>query len=445
MKRAGWQLLLAGAVLILAAHALRAQTSEQLPEPTSVMNHAPAAAPAAAQPSTPATMRPSAASTPPGTSPIMSRDRAWDQQPDLRNGEDQPDLYADDMGDPYDETCDDGPAYPFTSSQWWRDGCWYSEFEFVVWHRSRAHDGRLGLDTSGILPGQRQDLNRHGTQLGLAPGGSGTLGYILDRDLDNRDHSIEFTYLGFNNWQAYDSLRSENPQSLRTPIAPNYGGFNFADTYSTVYRSSLQTMEINYRIRNRPGRDQMIMGPDGFWSRQLTPGRTQSLIIGLSGLQINEDFRWVSLQDNVSPAVFSGNFHTHTDNTLLGPQIGGDCFDVHDRWYWGVRGTVGIYANFSRGSSDIIVNDPNTPEAPVHGQSTSQTPSGFGKLSVLTGINVNDHIMIFSSYDVAAVGGLAMAPDQVSFFGLMSATPPTMNTGGHIFYNGFAFGLEAYW
>ena len=45
----------------------------------------------------------------------------------------------------------------------------------------------------------------------------------------------------------------------------------------------------------------------------------------------------------------------------------------------------------------------------------------------------------------AAVGGLAMAPDQVSFFGLMSATPPTMNTGGHIFYNGIGVGLEAYW
>ena len=83
-----------------------------------------------------------------------------------------------------------------------------------------AHDGRLGFDTSGFLPGQRQDLNRHGTPLGLEPGGEGTLGYILDRDLDNRDHSVEFTYMGFNNWRADDSLRSENPQSLRTGIAP---------------------------------------------------------------------------------------------------------------------------------------------------------------------------------------------------------------------------------
>lgn len=421
MKQAAWQLLLAGAALISAALPLRAQAAEQLPEPSSVVNRA----------------GPAAQATP--------RDRLVEQKAENRSDAGQPKFYEDDSGDVYDDPCDDGPAYPDTSGRWWRDGSWYGEFEFVVWHRTRAHDGRLGVDLSGFLPGQRQNLNRHGTSLGLAPGAEGTLGYILDRDLDNRDHSIEFTYLGFNNWQAEDSLRAETPGSLRTPIAPQYGGFNFADTYSTIYRSSLQTMELNYRIRNRPARDRMIMGPDGFWSRELTPGHTQSLVLGISGLQVNEDFRWVSLIDGVSPTVFSGNFHTHTDNTLIGPQIGGDLFDIHRGWYWGVRGKVGVYANFARGSSDIVVEDPNAPEIPVHGHTTSQAAAGFGKLSVLTGINVNDHIMIFSSYDAAAVGGLAMAPDQVSFFGLMAATPPTIDIGGHIFYTGFAVGLEAYW
>ena len=363
----------------------------------------------------------------------------------VRNGDEEPEMYQDEMSGPYDEFCEDGPAYPDTSGQWWRDGCWYGEFEFVVWHRTPPHDGRLGIDTSGFLPGQRQNLNRHGTSLGLEPGTEGTLGYILDRDIDNRDHSIEFTYLGFNNWRADDGLRAETPGSLRTPIAPQYGGFNFSDTMGTVYQSSLQTMEVGYRVRNRPGRDRMIMGPDGFWSRELTPGRTQSFIVGLSGLQLNEDFRWTSLQDSVSPAVFSGNFHTHTDNTLIGPQIGGDCYDVHPNWYWGVRGKIGVYANFSRGSADILVNDPNAPEAPVHGHTTGQTPAAFGKISVLTGLNVTDHIMIFSSWDGAVLGGVAMAPDQVSFFGDLASTPPTMNTGGHIFYNGFSVGLEAYW
>ena len=158
------------------------------------------------------------------------------------------------------------------------NGCWYGEFEFVVWHRTPPHDGRLGIDTSGFLPGQRQNLNRHGTSLGLEPGAEGTLGYILDRDIDNRDHSIEFTYLGFNNWRADDGLRAKHREVCGRPLHRNIGGFNFSDTMGTVYQSSLQTMEVGYRVRNRPGRDRMIMGPDGFWSRELTPGaRNRSL------------------------------------------------------------------------------------------------------------------------------------------------------------------------
>ena len=80
----------------------------------------------------------------------------------------------------------------------------------------------------------------------------------------------------------------------------------------------------------------------------------------------------------------------------------------------------------------------------MHGHTTGQTPAAFGKISFVTGLNVTDHIMIFSSWDGAVLGGVAMAPDR-SFFGDLASTPPTMNTGGHIFYNGFSVGLEAYW
>jgi hypothetical protein len=342
--------------------------------------------------------------------------------------------------------CPNGPAYPYTSGHWWRNGAWYGEVDFLVWHRSRARPGTLGVDTStNVGIGADVNLNRHGTSLGVEPGGQATLGYFIDRDIDNRDHSIEFTYLGFNNWQSLDGLVAASPQALRAPEAPNFGGFNFADTYSTFYRSSLQTMWLNYRLRNRPDRDRMVMGPDGFWSRQIAPGRTQSLVVGLVGVEVDERFDWLSLQNGVSPTVFSGNYKVHTQNSLIGPQIGGDCYDVHERWYWGIRGNAAPLVSFSRGTADVLVNDPNAPEAPIHGRATSQTPGFFGELSFLAGLSVSENVMIFSSYNMAAVGGLAMAPDQISFTDKLAGKPPTLVTGSGIFYQGFSVGLEAYW
>ncbi len=431
MKFGGLAKLISGILVLATATLSRAQSPERLPEPSSVVR------------------RGNMDQAPPDDGSMDARGMGVDSR-DMNDGRGEYDQAGPPQG-PAEEQytdggppCESAPPYPFSSGQWWKNGCWYGEFDFLVWHRGRAHDGILGIDTSVATGGQR-DLNRHGTPISLEPGGEGTLGYILDRDLDNRDHSIEFSYLGFNNFASNDSLNALTPGSLRVVQAPDFGGFNFADRYSDEYHSSLQTMEVNYRIQNRPEHDRMVMGPDGFWSRQLTPGRTQSLLIGLVGVQSNEDFHWLSTQDGVSPAVFSGDLRTHTENTLLGVQTGGDCMDLHEGWFWGIRGKAGIFANFSRAAEDILVNDPNTPESPVHGHTTDQTPAFWGRLSFLSGFNLTDNITLFGSYDLALLGGIAMAPDQVKFSNGLAGVPPTIHTSGEVFYNGLSFGLQAYW
>ena len=343
----------------------------------------------------------------------------------------------------------DGPCsprvFPYSTSSWWREGCWYGSFDFVVWNRLQPGEKIIGVDPNGALIENNRRLNKHGNPLPLEPGGRGTLGYFLDRDIDNRDHMIEVTYLGFNNWEGTDSLIAAQPQTLRAIEAPNFGGFNFSDTYMTSLRSSLQTFEINYRIRNRPGRDRMIMGPDGMWSQQMTPGRTQSMLFGFRALSEEENFHWMSLRNGVSPDTFSGDMNIDTRNWLVGVQTGGDCLDVHDHWYWGIRGDAGVYCNFNSGFGHLVVVDPTTPEPSVNSRASDQLPAFYGELTFMLGYNVSDHLMLRTSWDMALLAGIAQAPDQASFRTYLFDKNPFLSSGGQIFYTGLSLGLEAYW
>jgi hypothetical protein len=350
-----------------------------------------------------------------------------------------------DSGVEGDVPCASPRVFPYSTSSWWRDGCWYGDFDFVVWNRLQPGEKIIGVDPQGAAIESNRRLNKHGNPLPLEPGGRGTLGYFLDRDIDNRDHSIEVTYLGFNNWEGTDSLIASTPQTLRAVDAPNFGGFNFSDTYTTSLRSSLQTIEVDYRIRNRPGRDRMIMGPDGLWSQQLTPGRTQSVFFGFRALSEEENFQWQSLRNGVSPDTFSGDMLIDTRNWLVGVQTGGDCLDVHDNWYWGIRGNAGIYCNFNSGSGLLVVVDPTTPEPTVNNHATDQQPAFYGELSFMLGYNLSDHMMVRASWDMALLAGIAQAPDQASFRTYLFDKSPFLSSGGQIFYTGLSLGCEVYW
>jgi hypothetical protein len=343
---------------------------------------------------------------------------------------------------------EDGPAYPYSSGYWWRNGCWYAASDFVVWHRTRPFGQVLGFDASfpiQDLINAPPQLNKNGSSMGVEPGNRTTLGYMLMRDIDNRDHSIEATYLGFNPWSTQDGLESDLPRQLFTQLDFAAPGFNAADFYSTYYESQFHSLELNYRIRNRPGRDRMIMGPDGFWSRQIVPGRTQSLILGLRGLTIDEEWQWLSGRNGVSAETFSGNMDITTDNNLLGVQIGGDCLDVHEGWYWGVRGSAGVYCNFAEGSYQLDGRDTQSDSVFIDNRAHNQSSAFMGELSFMFGIELTDRITLRTSYDLALVGGLAIAPDQVSFDTYLADRTPALNEGGQIFYNGLSVGLEAYW
>lgn len=437
MKLAVLNLTAIGGVLLVAAGSLRAQTPEMLPEPagnsSGILQQGP----------------PSVESW--FDSPHSNLQQQQSDQPSKATTE----------NDNYDVTsAPPGPTspHPYQSSSGylWRDGSWYGDFDFVIWHRTTTRGGDFGEEVAtNTSSGQNTltgvGLNVQGHALPLQAGARGTLGYFLDRDCDNRDHSVEITYLGFNNWEDDNSLVARPSLNGFTfalqPIPANqlFTGFSNAQQFISNYRSDLQSLELDYRIRNRPGRDQLQMGPDGFWSQHVVQGRTESVFVGLRGLSEEEQYNVNSINSNITG--FSGDYKINTKNHLLGLQIGGDCYDVHEGFYWGVKGDVGIYCNFVDGSANVFGTDPSASATPlsVQNNATGQTAAFFGELSFMAGYEVNSHLTLHAGWDLAQLGGLALAPEQVSFTTrLLSDTPFTRNDG-QIFYNGLSVGMEAYW
>jgi hypothetical protein len=433
VKLAAWNLTAIAGALLAAAGSLRAQTPEMLPEPTgnssSILQQ-----------------------SPPSVESWFDAPHGDEQHSDQNSKA----MAADDH---YDIT-PPGPSgshpYPASSGYSWRDGCWYGDFDFVVWHRTEPRGGNFGVEVaSNTSTGQNSltglGLNLQGNPLPLQAGARGTLGYFLDRDPDNRDHSLEITYLGFNNWEGDDSLVARPAQNGFTfalqPIPANqlFTGFSNAQQFISSYRSDLQSLELDYRVRNRPGRDQLQMGPDGFWSRHVTQGRTESIFVGLRGISEEEEYHVSSINSGITG--FGGNYQVNTKNHLLGFQVGGDCLDVHEGFYWGLKGDAGIYCNFVDGFANVFGTDPSASPTPldVKNNATGQTAAFFGELTFMAGYDINEHLMIHAGWDLAQLGGLALAPENVSFTQKLLSSTPTTRNDGQVFFNGLSVGLEAYW
>ena len=141
-------------VLILAAGSLRAASPETLPEPPALRS-----------------------------SSVMQRSSQFSQpsSTNILDSTDDGQMHFD-HGDLIDEPggCDGGPAYPYTTSQWWRNGCWYLDVDFVVWNRTRPRKQErlhvLGLDTSNNGFEIERTLNKEGHNLPLEPGARSDFG-----------------------------------------------------------------------------------------------------------------------------------------------------------------------------------------------------------------------------------------------------------------------------
>jgi len=351
-----------------------------------------------------------------------------------------------------------------SSGKWFSSGQWYGSAEVLVMNRSRNYRRVIGYDpnVAGIRIPNHTNLAgtfvTTGVPWDLAPGARLTIGEHLDRDHLDRDQSIEFTYYGGLSFFVRDSYNAIPNSFLVTPLAgtilPGLPGFTYAQTYESTISSNFNSMELNYKLNRRLGRDQLIMSPNGGWSRHAERGWLPAFLIGTRLVNVNEAFTFSSSRIGVQPSQFSGNYGIQTQNWLWGLNLGGELISRNEFYYWGLRGratpAVSFAANQQQaaGVNRLSLPPPTPFPSPATGpytfrQSAAQVGPGFiGDLTILGGWQVTPNFALQVGYDFLWVAGIATATRQ---FNLDNVRPNSIDGGGQAFYNGLSMGLEGSW
>jgi len=348
--------------------------------------------------------------------------------------------------------------FPASSGKWFSSGYWYASAESLWYDRSRNKRVEIGRDLIDETPDRatRIRFTTLAQPFDTSPGFRATFGRSLGRDYLDRDRFIEFTYTGALLWRGVDGWNSLTPEpTLISPLGLNVPGFNFANTYRTSLDSNFNSFETNFRLRRRLGRDQLVMSPNGGWSRHAERGFLPGLILGARLARVDEDFWFRSRRNGVDPSVFRGDYDITTQNWLLGMNIGGELVSQNEFYYWGLRGRAAPALTFASAQQTVIginsTNNPPPPPPPLkpvpspvfrEDRNTQTSPGFIGDLTLFAGWNVTPNFSLKVGYDFLWVAGIATATRQ---FNLDDLRQNPMDAGGQTFFNGVSFGLEGSW
>ena len=348
-----------------------------------------------------------------------------------------------------------------SSGKWFSSGQWYGSAEVLMMNRSRNYRRVMGYDPSvvGLVPANRGLAGTFvttGIPWDLVPGARLTIGEHLGRDDLDRDQSLEFTYYGGLSFFVRDSYNARPNSYLVTPLAgtilPGLPGFSGAQTYDSTIGSNYNSIELNYKLNRRLGRDQLIMSPNGGWSRHAERGWLPAVLIGTRVASVNETFTFASSRPNTSAGTYSGTYDIQTQNLLWGLNLGGELISRNEHYYWGLRGRVTPAVSFAAnqqqaaGVNTLPAPPPTTTVARgafSWRQAADQIGPGFlGDLTILGGWQVTPNFSVQVGYDLLWVAGIATATRQ---FNLDNVRPNSIDGGGQVFYNGLSMGIEGSW
>jgi len=351
-----------------------------------------------------------------------------------------------------DELTLDEMPFEASSGDWFSNGRWYGSAEMVWFDRSRNYRRLLGYDATLPTPnGVRLPVGSFTTTaqpFNLAPGARITLGEYLGRDYLDRDRSLEMTYYGGLSFYQEDSYNAVPNSVLIVPLANGVPGFTGAQSLATAHNSIFNSMEWNYKLHRRLGRDQLVMSPNGNWSRHAERAWLPALIIGTRVTNVNETFRFTSRRDGVDPSEFGGNYFVDTQNWLWGMNFGGELISQNEFYYWGLRGRATPAMSFTANQQSLtsvntVLPDPFVQGSVSRASSAQQFAPGFvGDLSLFAGWNVTPNFSLKAGYDFLWVAGIATATRQ---FDLNNVRGNPHDAGGQVFYNGLSFGCEGSW
>ena len=335
----------------------------------------------------------------------------------------------------------DEAAPIFSSGEWLWQGAWYTQQDVMMMLKSEPSIVALAVDLTSF-EAMSTTTNAHQFE----PGARLTLGHILGRDAGNRDHAIEFTFLGLFEWAAQAELAavSGNPAAaINTLLGPGFvavQGFSNADRQDYVYRSDLQSIEVNLRARSRLGRDSIVMQPDGEWVRHGDSGQLRSMVAGFRAIKIKELFLYHSQQQFFF--LDTGDVSVRTENEMFGVQVGLDFVEQYSQWSWAARTRVGGLVNFAGRQSDLLIIRSQTTFVDTSEGIDDEYMVFLAELDLTASYQIHPHMALRASYNLLFLNGLALAAENL---GLNVNSFPPLNLSGNALYQGLSLGFEMVW
>ena len=266
-----------------------------------------------------------------------------------------------------------------------------------------------------------------------------------------RDHrgAADFYSTGFTGGAFFGASTAGSLVSkFATPIsgttaAPVLAPFDFAETASVRYQTSLLGGEINFR-----------------WHPYFEPRLPISLVAGLRYLRLQENFDYqaaTTITDSAGATRPSqGSYTVQTENHNIGLQIGTDVQYFLSPW-WSLigRGRGGLLINAASQDSAILgaeILNTEFQEGPMLA-STPFNATGSGSKTRLAGMvefgihshfQVSQGMAVIIGYNGLLLTHQALAPKQMEFSTAPGAQNLLRNTGS-VFYYGPSLGVEFTW
>jgi hypothetical protein len=349
---------------------------------------------------------------------------------------------------------DDGALdeMPFeaSSGRWFWNGGWYVGGESLWMDRSRNNRVLLAVDVSTSYA----TYTTFAQPFNVSPGARATIGKSLGRDYLDRDRYIEFVYYGGMSYEDVDGWNSVGENALFTPLDYGAPGFNGAGKFATTLNSDFNSWEWNYKMRRRLGRDQLVMSPNGNWTKHAERGWLPAFMVGTRLANVNERFSFTSTRPGTPTDEFGGYYQINAGNWLLGVNLGAELISQNEFYYWGLRGRAAPCLTFADTSQEAYgINTTGTPTGPggvpfAQGttnftDSNTRTAAGFiGDLTLLAGWQINPNFSLQVGYDFLWVAGMATATRQ---YNLDNRDNNAIDVGGQTFYQGVSFGFNGSW
>jgi hypothetical protein len=442
----------------------------------------------------------------PGTRPVSYQEPVEEAVPpgttDERGGEQSDGAWQDGYSnDEYFDAPDDGAASFFSVGDWlneradalipdgmWhnRGPNWYTSASVALLRQNKAGQqsdalavatGLVAVTAQELINGVQQTvvlsisqptgLTTSGPGFHIVPGLRLTVGRNLFEDILQRQHAIEFQFLGLTQWEgsAYQngvgesviqngSITTIHFPGLYSFFPPNVGGFGSfaggASNMNIVETSAMNNFEMNYRISKLPRSDRIAHLPDGTWMQVGTPTLVHSVLGGIRVFTYNDTFNWNSTGTyngsglNFSPinGPFSGVYNVKTTNTLVGTQIGGDLFMHYNVWTLGIRSKAGVYYNGAKQISDVQINDPIFGNSAGHARGEVGRVAFLGDLGFVGTGRMTERSYFRFSYDFLWAAGLANAPEQLQY---TTNLAPSVRSNGKRLFQGCSIGFDFCW